>query len=143
MKWLSRGLFEALTSFIGWPPAKTRDYKLRAMLYEFHYRPVGKAFKEATQGRGRCRHSLRGASRTRANEEMIADAAIKRLCEPQKSRAGIRHNKFIVLIHKACLWPCGPAPRTFPPGGILGHSNVGHAIWDEELASVSRILGTP
>ena len=44
MVWLSRGLFEALIKFIGL--AKNKDYKLRAMLYEFHYLPIGLAFKK-------------------------------------------------------------------------------------------------
>jgi hypothetical protein len=45
MKWLSRGLFEALTGFI--ERAEGAKYKLRAILYEFHYLPVGRAFAEA------------------------------------------------------------------------------------------------
>src|SRR5205823_1864792 len=48
MKWLSRGLFEALTKFITLAAGDdASDYKLRAMLYEFRYLPVGKAFKAA------------------------------------------------------------------------------------------------
>ena len=46
MKWLSRGLFEALTEFIGAREGRAR-YTLRATLYEFHYEPVG----ERVQGR--------------------------------------------------------------------------------------------
>src|SRR5262245_36804022 len=49
MAWLSRGLFEALTGFIARAAQNdAADYKLRAMLYEFRYLPVGKAFKEAS-----------------------------------------------------------------------------------------------
>src|SRR6266851_609306 len=48
MVWLSRGLFEALTDFIGLAAKEdAADYKLRAMLYEFRYLPVCKAFKAA------------------------------------------------------------------------------------------------
>src|SRR3954452_17180545 len=48
MVWLSRGLFEALTDFIGLAAKDdASDYKLRAMLYEFRYLPVGQAFKAA------------------------------------------------------------------------------------------------
>ncbi len=50
MKWLSRGLFEALTGFIRRAAgADASDYALRAMLYEFHYPPVGQAFAEASK----------------------------------------------------------------------------------------------
>ena len=46
MKWLSRGLFEALVKFIG----LARDgMSLRAALYEFHYQPVANAFTKAIE----------------------------------------------------------------------------------------------
>jgi hypothetical protein len=42
MVWLSHGLFEALIAFIARASgADAGDFKLRAMLYEFHYPPVG------------------------------------------------------------------------------------------------------
>src|SRR5262245_34765104 len=48
MQWLSRGLFEALVGFIGRAAGPdAADYRLRAMLYEFHYLAVGKAFGAA------------------------------------------------------------------------------------------------
>src|SRR6266496_3644692 len=50
MKWLSRGLFEALTAFIGRAAGPdAADFKLRAMLYEFHYAPVGEASGKAAE----------------------------------------------------------------------------------------------
>ena len=77
-----------------------REYKLRAMLYEFRYLPVGQAFKEAADQGADVAIRYEAQSYKEDNEAMIAKAKIKRLCKPQKSRAGIRHNKFIVLIHK-------------------------------------------
>ena len=48
MRWLSRGLFEALVAFIGRAAGEdAADYKLRGMFYEFRYLPVGKAFGAA------------------------------------------------------------------------------------------------
>jgi hypothetical protein len=41
MKWLSRGLFEALVRFIG---LAGDGMALRAPLYEFHYQPIANAF---------------------------------------------------------------------------------------------------
>jgi hypothetical protein len=41
MRWLSRGLFEALVRFIG---LAGDGMALRAALYEFHYQPVANAF---------------------------------------------------------------------------------------------------
>jgi phosphatidylserine/phosphatidylglycerophosphate/cardiolipin synthase-like enzyme len=68
------------------------------------------------------------------NEAMIAKARIKRICRPQRSRAGIRHNKFIVLIRRdepVAVWT---GSTNISTGGIFGHSNVGHVIWDQALA---------
>jgi hypothetical protein len=135
MKWLSRGLFEALTGFIGraaGPDAS--DYKLRAMLYEFHYLPVGKAFHAARKARADVAIRYEAQSYKDVNEKMISKAGIKGICKPQKSRAGIRHNKFIVLIYKdepVAVWT---GSTNISAGGIFGHSNVGHVIWDKTVA---------
>lgn len=135
MKWLSRGLFEALAGFIGrasGPDAS--DYKLRAMLYEFQYLPVGKAFHAALVAGADLAIRYEAQSYQDDNEKMIAMAGIERICTPQKSRAGIRHNKFIVLIHKNQPVAVWTGSTNISAGGIFGHSNVGHAIWDSGLA---------
>jgi phosphatidylserine/phosphatidylglycerophosphate/cardiolipin synthase-like enzyme len=135
MKWLSRGLFEALTGFIGrvaGPDAA--DYKLRAMLYEFRYLPVGRAFNAARAAGADVAIRYEAQTYKAENEAMIANAGIQGICTPQKSRAGIRHNKFIVLIHKdepVAVWT---GSTNISAGGIFGHSNVGHAIWDKVVA---------
>ena len=135
MKWLSRGLFEALTGFIGRAAGDdAADYKLRAMLYEFRYLPVGKAFSAARKAGADVAIRYEAQSYKDDNETMIAKARIKGISKPQKSRAGIRHNKFIVLIHKdepVAVWT---GSTNISAGGIFGHSNVGHAIWDKAVA---------
>jgi hypothetical protein len=68
------------------------------------------------------------------NEEMIASARIKAICKPQKSRTGVRHNKFIVLIENDKPIAVWTGSTNISAGGIFGHSNVGHAIWDETIA---------
>jgi len=135
MKWLSRGLFEALIGFIqraAGPDAG--DYRLRAMLYEFRYLPVGKAFHAARKAGADVAIRYEAQSYQDENEEMIAAARIKGACKPQKSRAGIRHNKFIVLVHKGKPVAVWTGSTNISAGGIFGHSNVGHVIWDEGLA---------
>ena len=143
MKWLSRGLFEALTSFIGRAAGEdAADYKLRAMLYEFRYLPVGKAFSAARKAGADVAIRYEAQTYKEHNEEMIAEAGIKGICKPQKSRAGIRHNKFIVLIHKDKPVAVWTGSTNISAGGIFGHSNVGHAIWDENVAQrYSGLLG--
>jgi len=135
MKWLSRGLFEALTGFIGrasGPDAS--DFKLRAMLYEFQYLPVGKAFSLARKAGADVEIRYEAQTYKDDNEKMIGSARIKGKCQPLKSRAGIRHNKFIVLIHKSVPVAVWTGSTNISPGGIFGHSNVGHVIWDNDLA---------
>lgn len=135
MVWLSRGLFEALTTFIGRAAGNDAgDYKLRAMLYEFHYLPVGQAFAAARKAGANVAIRYEAQDYKDVNEAMIDQANIKSICEPQKSRAGIRHNKFIVLIHKNNPIAVWTGSTNISAGGIFGHSNVGHVIWDQSIA---------
>lgn len=135
MKWLSRGLFEALARFIARAAGDdAADYKLRAMLYEFQYLPVGKAFAAARTAGADVAIRYEAQAYKEENEEMIAGAAIKSVAKPQKSRAGIRHNKFIVLVHKDKPIGVWTGSTNISAGGIFGHSNVGHAIWDRAVA---------
>ena len=135
MQWLSRGLFEALIGFIGRASGQdAKDYKLRAMLYEFRYLPVGKAFGKARKAGADVAIRYEAQSYKADNEAMIAQAGIKGICKPQKSRAGIRHNKFIVLVHKNKPIAVWTGSTNISAGGIFGHSNVGHVIWDGTLA---------
>jgi hypothetical protein len=135
MKWLSRGLFEALTAFIRRAAGgDASDYKLRAMFYEFRYLPVGEAFSAASNAGADVDIRYEAKSYKDSNEAMIAEAGIEGLCKPQKSRTGIRHNKFIVLIHKDKPVAVWTGSTNISAGGIFGHSNVGHAIWDQVLA---------
>jgi hypothetical protein len=135
MAWLSRGLFEALVGFIGLAAGEdAADYRLRAMLYEFRYLPVGKAFGAARRAGADVAIRYEAQTYKEENEAMIAKARIKGICVPQKSRDGIRHNKFIVLVHRETPVAVWTGSTNISAGGIFGHSNVGHVIWDEALA---------
>jgi PLD-like domain len=137
MVWLSRGLFEALSSFIGRAAqADAADYKLRAMLYEFRYSPVGEAFRDARDAGADVSVRYEAQSYKEENEAIINALGIEDICTPQKSRAGIRHNKFIVLIHKNKPVAVWTGSTNISAGGIFGHSNVGHVIWHEGLADL-------
>lgn len=137
MEWLSRGLFEALTSYIKIAAGEdAADYKLRAMLYEFRYLPVGQAFYAAKKAGADVAIRYEAQSYLEENEAMIAEAKIKGICKPQKSRAGIRHNKFIVLIHKDKPVAVWTGSTNISAGGIFGHSNVGHIVWDDDIAKL-------
>lgn len=135
MSWLSRHLFEALIAFIGRAAgADAAHYKLRAMLYEFHYLPIGKAFHDAHKAGADVDIRYEAQSYKSVNEQMIKSARIKSLCSPQKSRQGIRHNKFIVLVKDDVPITVWTGSTNISAGGIFGHSNVGHIVWDEGIA---------
>jgi hypothetical protein len=134
MVWLSRGLFEALTTFIGRAAgADAKDYKLRGMLYEFRYLPVGKAFAAARRAGADVAVRYEAQSYKDENEAMIGKARIKGICKPQKSRAGIRHNKFIILIHK-----------NTPTAVWTGSTNIGpRYLGRKHRAALPGLLGSP
>jgi phosphatidylserine/phosphatidylglycerophosphate/cardiolipin synthase-like enzyme len=137
MAWLSRGLYEALLAFIARAAGKdAKNYKLRAMFYEFRYLPVGKAFAAARKAGADVAVRYEAQSYADENESMIAKAAIGAICTPQKARQGIRHNKFVVLVYKNKPVAVWTGSTNISAGGIFGHSNVGHVVWNETIAQL-------
>ncbi|HEV8335860.1 MAG TPA: phospholipase D-like domain-containing protein [Candidatus Polarisedimenticolia bacterium] len=135
MKWLSRGLFEALLRFIG---LAGDGMGLRAALYEFHYQPVANAFAKAIEAGADVKIVYDAESDYRVENE----AAIKtaRLDDydaviPRTVSEGIRHNKFIVLLKGGKPFAVWTGSTNISAGGIFGHSNVGHVVWDESVAA--------
>jgi phosphatidylserine/phosphatidylglycerophosphate/cardiolipin synthase-like enzyme len=136
MKWLSRGLFEALVRFIG---LAGDGMGLRAALYEFHYQPVANAFAKAIEAGADVKIVYDAASDYKTeNEETIRNAGLDEY-DADIARTvteGIRHNKFIVLLDQAekpvAVWT---GSTNISAGGIFGHSNVGHVVWDDGVAN--------
>ncbi len=133
MAWLSRGLYEALIEFIG--RAKDSSYSLRAALYEFHYNPVGEAFKAAIEDRNVDVKILYDEPNYgKENQKMIDHCGLSKVCAPRKSGGAQKHNKFIVLLkddHPVEVWT---GSTNISDGGIFGHSNVGHMVHDAGVA---------
>ena len=136
MRWLSRGLYEALIAFIG--RARSERYALRAAFYEFHYLPAARALRRAVEAGADVKivydaessakeenvRTLRGA------ELLQSDIAI-----PRTVTEGIRHNKFIVLLKDTIPIAVWTGSTNITAGGIFGHSNVGHIVWDPGIAT--------
>ena len=135
MKWLSRGLFEALLKFIAL--AEDHDYGLRAALYEFHYQPVANAFAKAVEAGADVKivYDDESTYKTR-NRKAIEEARLDEMKAviPRTVTEGIRHNKFIVLLHKNKPIAVWTGSTNISQGGIFGHSNVGHIVWDADTA---------
>jgi len=134
MKWLSRGLFEALMGFIG---LAKDGFKLRAAFYEFHYQPVANALAAAAQAGADVKIVFDAESNYKTeNLATIARAGLDdyNATIPRTVTEGIRHNKFIVLMkgdEPLAVWT---GSTNVSAGGIFGHSNVGHVVWNSNIA---------
>lgn len=140
LTWLSRGLFEALCDFI--KQAKTKNWGLRAALYECDEVDVMKLFKEAQDKKADVKiiyEAREGFNQTKQNEESLILSGFKlndkNTTFARKNTDGIPHNKFIVLLKNNVPQMVWTGSTNISEGGIYGHSNVGHCIKDKELAA--------
>jgi phosphatidylserine/phosphatidylglycerophosphate/cardiolipin synthase-like enzyme len=134
-KWLSRGLFEAMTDFVA---ACRPGDALRICAYEFHYAPFLEALKAAVD-RGvdlrviyddRDEEFPGPANHAATTAAGIADICIRR----RTTKNAISHNKFMVRIRAGtpeAVWTGG---TNFSEGGIFGQSNVGEVAEDDAVA---------
>lgn len=135
MVWLSRGLFEALTRFIG--IAEDHRFGLRAAMYEFHYQPVANAFAKAVDLGADVKIVYDAKSPYKVgNNATIQAAGLDQMDAviPRTVSEGIRHNKFIVLIRDEVPIAVWTGSTNISEGGIFGQSNVGHIVWDKSVA---------
>jgi len=135
MVWLSRGLYEGLTGFI--KLAKDHHYGLRAALYEFHYQPVANIFAKQVEAGADVKIVYDDESSYKTdNRATIAVAGLdaNHAVIPRTVTEGIRHNKFIVLLKDAKPIAVWTGSTNVSAGGIFGHSNIGHVVWDAAVA---------
>ncbi len=159
-KWLSRGLEEAILSFIS--QANGPEYGLRAAIYELDYPPVIQAFADALESGADVkiiRHAKRKTrTEVRKGKEVkveyldeVAQAAknaiqqmgikewrnVKRWEQAfvERTDTTISHNKFIILLKDGKPIQVWTGSTNFTAGGIFGQSNVGHIIRDEDVAA--------
>lgn len=136
MKWLSHGLFEGLMGFIA--RAEDQRFALRAAVYEFHYQPVVNAFAAAVEAGADVKIVYDAASAYKAgNEAAIAAAGLDQhgAVIRRTVTSGLRHNKFIVLVKGDVAQGVWTGSTNISAGGIFGHSNVGHVVWDRAVAA--------
>jgi phosphatidylserine/phosphatidylglycerophosphate/cardiolipin synthase-like enzyme len=152
-EWLSRGLEEAILEFIA--QADGDGWGLRGALYEFTYGPVLDALL-AAKARG-ADVELVVAAPTASDAFPIPPAcenadAIEKTVTPNpaggriknldlhnvvhgRQKTDIPHNKFIVLLKDDKPVQVWTGSTNITAGGIFGHSNVGHAVRDEQIAA--------
>jgi phosphatidylserine/phosphatidylglycerophosphate/cardiolipin synthase-like enzyme len=151
LQWLSRDLDDAILKFIS--QAKRGD-TLRGCFYEFSYAPVLAAFKQAidngvnvkliidakvneyTDSKGVFHQSFPREE----NLVAIRQAGIsedENIIKREARKSDIQHNKFIVFLegvaqHPRAVWT---GSTNISMGGIMGQTNVGHWIRDENIAA--------
>jgi hypothetical protein len=131
--WLSRGLYEALVEFIG--RAKDSSFALRAALYEFHYNPVGAAFKAAVDRQVDVKVLYDDPNFGDLNRTMINHVGLSKVCAPRKAGVTQKHNKFIVLLKNGNPIEVWTGSTNISDSGIFGHSNVGHLVRSPQVAA--------
>ena len=128
MEWLSRGLFEALLAFVA--RAKSPAFSLRGAFYEFHYPPVGVAFKKAIDAGADVQLFYDAANYGVPNKAMTDAVGISAVCRERRGNASEKHNKFIILLENNSPVAVWTGSTNISAGGVFGHSNVGHVVFD-------------
>ncbi len=143
--WLSNGLEEALLAYL--QKATGNTFALHAAVYEFQKPELLQALKAAVD-RGVdvqvvVHHRQKNSKDTTAskNDAAIEAAGIKKIVTLRKAapQDAIMHNKFVVLLAKKghslvpqAVWT---GSTNWTAGGIYGQLNVGHAVYDPDVAA--------
>jgi phosphatidylserine/phosphatidylglycerophosphate/cardiolipin synthase-like enzyme len=144
--WLSNGLEEALLAYLA--QAKDESYALHAAIYEFQKPNLLQGLNDAVARKVEVdvvyHHRQKNSKDTTAtkNDDAINTAKLpKAVVVPRRAnpQTAIMHNKFVVLLKKdgeqlvpQAVWT---GSTNWTDGGIYGQLNVGHAIYDSEVAS--------
>ena len=153
-KWLSNGLEEAVLDFLA--KAEKGD-ALHAAVYEFQKQELSKASRTRRNEALMSRSSIITAKRTTRtkphdkndaaiktaglDDETLAAEKLQPVVKPRNSnpQSAIMHNKFVVLLKKdkknvvpKAVWS---GSTNWTDGGIYGQLNVGHAVFDDEVAA--------
>jgi phosphatidylserine/phosphatidylglycerophosphate/cardiolipin synthase-like enzyme len=146
-KWLSRGLSEAMISFIR--QAKGPEWAIHAAVYEFQFVPILREFKSAGErgvdikiifddkNDGKLDKDGRPIGPWKKNIESLRVAKIPNsyLKARKVNPSYIFHNKFILLLENDIPKQVWTGSTNITVGGIYGHSNVGHLVRDEQVAN--------
>ena len=134
--WLSRGLIEAITRFIG--KAADASFSLRVAIYEFQWPEVLKALKSASERGADVKviyDAIENAKEdpVHKNDEAIDTVGIRKLCEGFTT-GKIMHNKFIVLLENGEPTEVLTGSTNYTENGIYGHLNCAHIVNDKAVA---------
>ena len=131
--WLSGGLAEALTAFIG--QATDADWTVRAAVYEFSWPPMLQAFAVAAASGADVRivADWTGSGPRATTEPALATAGITGLVT-HRTHIAIAHNKFVVLSFRGEPVAVWTGSTNLTEGGLYGQANVGHIVREPAVA---------
>ena len=137
--WLSRGLQEAMFSFI--QQASDASFGIRASVYEFSYEP---ALTELAKAKSRGAdvqiivhdkaNDSTEAKQLATMEALVQKTGLGPITTFRKNQGDISHNKFLILLkgpHPVAVWT---GSTNLSVGGIFGQSNVGHITRNQTVA---------
>lgn len=143
--WLSNGLEEAVLAYLA--QATDKSFALHAAIYEFQKPELLQGLKDAVS-RGvdvkvLYHHRKKDDKDTTAdkNDAAIKNGGLEDIVTPRKAapQGAIMHNKFVVLLKETdgqlvpqAVWT---GSTNWTDGGLYGQLNVGHAIYDAEVAA--------
>ncbi|UFH56429.1 phospholipase D-like domain-containing protein [Spirosoma sp. KNUC1025] len=136
--WLSRGLQEAMFSFI--QQATDAGFGIRASVYEFSYEPV---LTELAKARSRGAdvqiivHAKADdsaeASQLARMQALVKQTGLENITTFRKNQGDISHNKFLILLKGTQPIAVWTGSTNLSVGGIFGHSNVGHIVRSQKV----------
>ena len=148
VKWLSRGLLEAVLGFMA--EANGPRYELRVAAYEFYYAPILEALKAVAGAGAQVRVCFDGGDQKRdgsisydsistENLASIATLGLDRTRNltlyPRTLFSKITHNKFIVLLKDGTPQAVLTGSTNMTSSGFLGQANVAHIVRDPAIAA--------
>jgi phosphatidylserine/phosphatidylglycerophosphate/cardiolipin synthase-like enzyme len=148
-EWMSRGLEEALLAFIA--RAKGPGFALHGAFYEFFHPPVLGALHQAARAGAEVSLAVSCPSSSGwpdypAGQNIDAIRAftgkrgvykgLSTFVKPRSRAKAIAHNKFLVLLEQGAPVGVWTGSTNVTPGALYGQSNLGHVVWDPELARV-------
>lgn len=130
--WLSRGLVEALQTFI--TRAKDKSFGLYGAVYEFQEDEPLEALRAARKvAQVRIRFDGIKNGPGPKNVAAITKHGLGQVCRPV-TNGKIMHNKFFVLTKDDVPVAVWTGSTNLTENGIYGHSNCGHVVEDESVA---------
>jgi phosphatidylserine/phosphatidylglycerophosphate/cardiolipin synthase-like enzyme len=146
--WLSRGLQEALLSFIG--RAEGPGKGLRGAFYEFTHPPVLDALRDAARRGADVRlvvadpadnrgwpesTAWENAEAIRGTQGMAYRHPFASLITARRATTHIAHNKFLVFVDQGAPKAVWTGSTNITDGAVWGHSNLGHLVEDAGIAA--------